>query len=83
MSDSLAILTHHVVTTLPDSLREQRVLLAALHHIVGPDHPARKTIAKYRDALDDLERVIQPQLAAEFEQLLPQQQALQLQPRKK
>lgn len=70
MNDSLAIITAHVVKTLPDSITERRELLCALRHAMGPDHAARKTVCRYISAIDEIEQQLQPELFAATQQLL-------------
>jgi hypothetical protein len=69
-TDSLAILSAHVVKTLPDHISDRRELLCALRHVMGPDHPARKTVNNYITAIDAIEQQLQPLLISEMQQHL-------------
>ncbi len=71
MSDSLTVLSRHVVNTLPDALSERKILLTALKHVMGPDHPARKTVLAYLAAIAAIEDNLQPALASEFQKQRP------------
>lgn len=64
-TEAIAILSAHVVETLPDSQTRKKQLLFALRALMREDHPAHATVESILAAIKLIED-LQPLLSEEF-----------------